>query len=564
MTRRDNRSNSEIGMPNGRFRPTRIRFRKRDLRPNRKGFGGTSVLLGAFLAVFLPACAGYRDMAAELESHVPPAPVLSGANADARRNRPSHPGIAEERARESAALREARKRWTDSLAAKSVDEEAADGDPIAVDPARMARLRPAADDAEIAAEVLRGTFSRADLEALALLRNPGIRAAAAEFRAVLAQFDKIERVDAVLAVYGAFTDSLMAGVGPMTGMDRDIRKRFPFPGVAALKGRAVEAGARAAREGLSAARQDAVAGVRKVFWNLHAVARARRIRTETLGLLDQLESVADSRYRAGAAGFQDVVRVTIRRKTLVEELNTLRERERNLEAGLFQILDLPPGTVAGAPRRERPDPSLPALETLLDLAMDHRPELRMLRARIDRMERMLEMGETMIRPSPGLDLSAYDHRPAARTGGGAMGPAFPEGTRASTGAGAPAGAFFGSRDAWLEESRFRLSAMRERLAAAEAMTAREVREAWFELDRALRETRLFGGTVVDLSRSAMEVSGRGYESGSVSFSDVIAAYAGWLDANLTWARKESDIGVARAELERLVGRRLPRGARESG
>ena len=520
----------------------------------RKRAGGFWGLLFAGLMTVAPAHAGYRDMMESLESYQPPAPVLEGAKSEG--TDPARMDLDAVQPDESGAtLRKSRMNRDASSVGKN--ERPAEGTFFQPSADRMEKWKSAADDPAAAASALRGAFSLPDLETLALLRNPGIQAAKAEHRAVLAQFSQIERVDAVLGRYSAFTESLTTGVGPMTGMSREVTNQFPFPGVTALKGQAVDAAARAAREELSAARMDAVTGVRKIFWNLRFIGRARQIEAETMELLDRLESAADSLYRSGKTSFQDVVRITIRRKRLAEEIVTLRERERNLEARLLQLLDLPPETAVGRPETRQPVRALPKLETLYALARKHRPELRRIRANIERMARMVEMGETMSRPSLSLDLSAWSDKPAMQVGSQAMRPTFPEKTMASMGAGSPQKPFFGGREAWLEETRLRLAAMEERLKAMESMTEREVRDAWFELDRAIRETRLFSETVVDLSRSALEVSSRGYESGSVPFASVIGAYTDWLDARLGEARKKSDIGVARAELARMLGAALP-------
>ena len=58
---------------------------------------------------------------------------------------------------------------------------------------------------------------------------------------------------------------------------------------------------------------------------------------------------------------------------------------------------------------------------------------------------------------------------------------------------------------------------------------------------------------MELSQTALDVATRSYESGKVAFADVIGAYTTWLNANLALARKRSDFGIARAELERTVG-----------
>jgi hypothetical protein len=80
-----------------------------------------------------------------------------------------------------------------------------------------------------------------------------------------------------------------------------------------------------------------------------------------------------------------------------------------------------------------------------------------------------------------------------------------------------------------------------------------VRMGWFELDRARRELFLYRDRLLELSQTSLDVSTRGYESGNVSFADVINSYTGWLDVNLASQRRNSDVGVARAELERRVG-----------
>ena len=116
--------------------------------------------------------------------------------------------------------------------------------------------------------------------------------------------------------------------------------------------------------------------------------------------------------------------------------------------------------------------------------------------------------------------------------------------------------WYGIQDAYLRETRQKLNALRQDLKQAEAATADRVRTSWFELDRAKREMLLFKNQVVNLSKSALDVTSRGYESGNVPFADVIASYTIWLDANLSLANRQSNLGVAWAKLEQAVGTSL--------
>ena len=89
-----------------------------------------------------------------------------------------------------------------------------------------------------------------------------------------------------------------------------------------------------------------------------------------------------------------------------------------------------------------------------------------------------------------------------------------------------------------------------------AETLNQVRERWFDLDRALREKTLYQGTVVGLAKSALDVSTGGYESGNVSFADVINSYDLWLSTNLTIEKKIGEFHIAWARLEQAVGVQL--------
>ncbi|HKI50097.1 MAG TPA: TolC family protein, partial [Desulfobacteria bacterium] len=130
---------------------------------------------------------------------------------------------------------------------------------------------------------------------------------------------------------------------------------------------------------------------------------------------------------------------------------------------------------------------------------------------------------------------------------------FPVSTRAERGAGLPLRPWTGIGDAYIRETRQNLNALKKELENAEATTDFLVREAWYRLDLAKREEILYRSSVLKLAKDALDVSTRGYEAGNVSFADVIASYGSYLNQNLSAQRKLSDMGVAWADLEMVVG-----------
>ena len=506
------------------------------------------VTVGALIVfIAIQACTGYRDLKNEIEAYQPPlySPAQAPSEAD-----PAKPLTDNGFMDAKKQMAEARARWEKALT--SPDEKTLFFQP---DSKILASLQPAGTDDSAAIAALQSGFSHQTLETLTLLRNPGIEAAASRFRGAVEKFSQVANLDEILRQYTAFTEGLMTGIGPMKGRD-PVQMKFPFPGVMSLKGEIVGQEVRAAWEGLEMARREAVTAARKAYWNLVFVHRAIKIETDTVELFRRLESVANTRYEGGKTSFQDVIKVRIQREILVEELTTLREKQRNIKSKVREIVNLPPGSKVGSPVKHRPSTNVPPLASLYPLAHERRQELRQMRAKVGKMERMIEMAETMILPPYTLNLSLYDDETVNQVGSAAMKETFPTVTTASRGEGLPKMPWYGTNDAFLRETRQKLKALKAELVKIEASTKTLVRNSWFDLDRAKREANLYRQTVVKLSQAALEVSTRGYETGKVTFADVIASYNTWLRANLTLARKNSDLGISRAELERVVGTSL--------
>lgn len=495
----------------------------------------------------------YADLKKEFDEYQPPSYVTVQGKSGPQ-DKPSSADIAFDS--EKKRLMEIKKKWEKALMADG-------GGPrfFVPSPKVLKLLQPARSDARAAGVALGDEFSLETLETLALLRNPGVRAAESRFRASVETFSQVLDLDAILRQYNAFTEDLMTGVGPVRGKD-SVKTKFPFPGVLALKGEIVGQAVKAAREDLEMARRDAVTAARVTYWKLLFVQKARKITKETVGLLEQLEKVAGARYEAGKTSFQDVIKVRIEREILQEELITLFEKQRNWESKIREIVDLPPGVKIGLPEKRQPIKRIPSIASLYPLARDRRQELRRLRAMVGKMERMIEMAETAILPLYTLGLSFYEDDAVSQVGSQRTREPFPVSTRASTGAGLPKMPWYGSDDAYLRQTRQSLRALKEDLQKAEDETMTLVRNGWFNLDRAKREEALYRGSLVELSRAVVDVSTRGYESGRVSFADVISSYTIWLEMNLAAEKKLSGIGIAWAELEKTLGRSF--GQKNSG
>ncbi len=521
----------------------------------------SSLVVLLILAVSQQARADYRALAQEMDDYLPPAVVAAQLTT---KSAPEPIAMSSEEETFNSQVGSLRQRQSDLLQALT-EPETMDAFYVA-DPAIVASLQPAANDPVVAEKALSNGFTLEVLEVLVMLRSPAVQAKKSEFRAVLEGYSQVENLDTILRRYAALTKSLMTGVGGMTNVD-PVSLKFPFPGVLALKGEVVSQEAMAAREDLEAARRDALTAVRRDYAELLYTRKAQDITRSLLRLIDNLEGTISARYQAGTASFQEVTAIGIKRETIKDELTTLVEEQGNVEASIRAALSLPEGVKIGVPANVELHNAALSLESLHALALKRRQEIRAQQAMIGRMERMLEMSETMVYPGFSQDLSLFDGDEVSLVNGGpstfvggeqksvmaGTEGSFPGTASAAKGAGLPKMPWFGTNDAYLRQTRQRIESLKKDLEAMRSATFLEVRMAWFRLDKAKRQQALYRDRVVILAQANLDASSQGYSAGRVSFAELVEAATSWLTVNLGLARAGADVLVFSAELDAAVG-----------
>ncbi len=500
-----------------------------------------------FLSLSSAAHADYKEMKSQLQSYRPPLYYDQQMKPVDRVEIPDRSDAFLEEIKQIDARKSG---WKKAMIPGSGDKEFLTPDPVLLN-----RLKGVDTDPDKALEILKRPYSLEELEILTLLRNPGIKAEENLYIGILEAFSQVSALDEILRQYTAFTEGLMTGAGPMKGKE-PIEKKFPFPGILSLKSRVVDSQAAAQKEVLEAARRDAVTRIRTAYWNLVYTIKAKKIISETLTLLKHLESVVNARYQSGRTSYQDAIKIRIKRQTLEEDLVTQIEKQHNFESQIAEILNLEPQARFSAPKTARVSYKIPALSKLYANAQKNRQEIKQFHARIKKIKNMIEMAETMILPPYTLGFSINEDEAIKTVGSFSKKPSFSLKTSASSNAGLPKMPWYGIEDAYLRETRQKLAALKSELKKEMAKTNTMVRNVWFKLDRAGRESRLYKKDVVKLSESALNVSTRSYESGNLSFADMIDSYTNWLNANLRLERNLSDLGIARAELEQAIGSNL--------
>jgi len=511
----------------------------------RMGLCRLSVAAALFL---IPACMGYRELRTNWETYEPPLLYREYGKPAKSSKVPDLDKGEREYETQAKVLEEQKRKWEEALQTPVMEN-----DFYRPDPFRLKALLHTAQEPSLAKGILAHRFTLEDLEFLALLRNPGVKAAERNLRASIEAYSQVSNLDEILRQYSSFTKERMTGIGPMAGEGESMEMKFPFPGVLALKGEIVTQEVKASRERMAIALRMAITQTRVAYWNLCYTIRAREITADMLNLLIHLESIAKTRYETGNMSFQDLIRVMIEKTKMEEERKTIGEEQVNWKVKILELLDLPPDTELASPIAVDPPAEVPALDGLYSIALEKRQELREMRAMIGKMERMIEMVETMIHPPYSLSLSLFQNETIVQTGTMRMKEPFPLKPTAFTDGGRPRMPWYGVNDAYLRETKQKLAALRMDLKRMEDETIFKVREAWYRLDRARREELLYAERVVNLSQAALEASTRAYETGKIAFADVIMSYTGWFNDHLALQMRRKGLGIARAELEEVLG-----------
>jgi len=392
-------------------------------------------------------------------------------------------------------------------------------------------------------------LSRKELIIIAALRNPEILAAQKKVMAQIQSFDQVMYLDNTLALYASFTGDLDNRVGPLKRKN-SIKMAYPSPGLTALKGRIIQNQVNMLTEKMSIVQKKILRDVEKAYWDFVFNGQSTQIIQATIAAFERLEDVATALYKSGKTSFQDVIKISIKIEELKEDLNTLNSKKKNIEIRILELLNLPTDTSLGRAAVAPLPPKAPQAEDLFPIAMEHRQELRAIRFQISKLEAMVEMAESMIESPLTLGFSNYEKDLINTTGSDAPKQAFAmKNTQ-------PVKPFYGVDKPWLAQTRQTLLSLCQTLVSRENATKRMVRTAWFFTDKNRRELHLYQNRILDLAKSALDVSTREYETGSIPFSQAIDSYTYWLKVKLTIAKKQADLGISFADLENIVGRTL--------
>jgi outer membrane protein TolC len=383
-----------------------------------------------------------------------------------------------------------------------------------------------------------------DLTREALARNPGVLAAQKKYEAARQRPSQESSLpDPMLTLGYASNGGPVPGQGlgsqPTSNIGFMISQEIPYPGKRKLRGDIAAREADAEFQQYLAVQLNVRSRLSQAFHRLHHAYAVLAILSEGQDLLSQVIRVSETRYSAGKAAQQDVLKAQIQ-LSILEARIAEKEQDRNTnEAEINSLLNREPGTPLGVPQESDPAPLHQSVEELLAQAESLCPDLRSAQEMIRRNELAVNLARKEFHPDYTVSAGYFNM--------GGMPPMYQFRLdlpiRLHTGQ---------KQRPALDEQVHRLSQSRRDFEAADQNLQFRVREAYFSAQTAWRLMNLYSDTILPQSSLTIESSLPSYETGGTDFLSVLTNVMTKIDAQEHYHEQRMMYELARARLEELT------------
>jgi len=382
--------------------------------------------------------------------------------------------------------------------------------------------------------------------------NPQIRAAFNQWKGAEQNIAVQKGLPDPTLSYGYYFESVATKTGPQNqrfGLDQKI------PGFGKLSMRkqiasdfAAASGARYQREKLNL---DFI--ITRAYAELYYLKRSTEITEDRIRLIQNLEEVARTRYKAGAP-MAAILQAQVELGRLEDRLSSLKHLRAPQTARLNAALNRPAAAPLPWPTG-LPYQSITAEAASLQTeARSASPELAELGHRIAQGDHQIKLAQRERFPDFAIGVQYID------TGDSAT-PVADSGNNPIIGTvGITLPIWFGKNRAKIESAAYQKTAAQLTLENRTQTLDADIRQSLFQLNDADRKINLYKESLIPKAEQSMEVNRKGYEAGNMEFINLIDAERMLLEFQLAHERARADHLIARAQLAQLTGINFLNGA----
>jgi len=389
-----------------------------------------------------------------------------------------------------------------------------------------------------------------DYLAYAALNNPGLEAAFNRWKAAMEEVPQVKALPDPRFNYRYFIQEVETRTGPQR-QSFGISQVFPWFGKLDLRGDVAAAAAGAAQKRYEAAKLKLFFEVKDAYYEYYYLAKSIAVSKDNMDLLEHLEGVARSRYKAAAGTHPDVIRAQVELGKLEDRYHTLLDFQQPTVARLNAALNRPVDAPVPAPAQIRIEQVEVADAKLLARLVETNPQLQALDFMIAQQQRSIELAKKDYYPDVTLGVSVID------TDDSIMGNPKDNGKDpvvASVSVNLPI--WSQKYSAGVRQARARYNAAkRDRTEMANSLSW-QLKTALYRFRDGERKIDLYRDTLLPKAEESLKVTEAGFRAAKGTFTDLVDAQRILLEFSLSLERAFADRSQALARLEMLVGSQI--------
>jgi outer membrane protein, heavy metal efflux system len=324
-----------------------------------------------------------------------------------------------------------------------------------------------------------------------------------------------------------------------------LSQKIPFPGKLRLRGEIAAKDAELRAVELQATELDTIAQVKKAYYELWLIHKNLHVYSRDKELVEQFARLAEQKYAVGQVSQPDVLRAQVELTRLINRVTTATLAREKAQARLNVRLSRSPEARLGVPQDPPPATLSYTLAELERLTLQNRPEL-IAQAKVGERERLaVTLASKAYYPDFEVGVSRFVNFGQQNGFGFGLSATIPL-------------AFKGKYDAEVAEAVANRQTAQHELQSLQDLALFEVKQALVEARTALEQLNLFLYTHIPQAEQALEASQSGYQTGVIDFLSLVDSTRVVEEVHLEHFMATANFEKAWAELERAVGKELPR------
>jgi outer membrane protein TolC len=378
---------------------------------------------------------------------------------------------------------------------------------------------------------------------LALEQNPLVLSAEEHYQASLA---RVRQARAFPQPSLDFSSDFQRRLTDFSGWGEryiGISQTVPFPGKTYLQGRIAREAANEVLADTDLLKLDLTFQVTEAFYAVLLVQEQLEYASQNLEVTEDFVEMTDLKFQAGEVPQMEVIRARVETARAANGLRRAENEVRLARARMNFLLGRPTASLLQLQGELKTPPTSYDLEEMTAVALGSRPEMRRITRSIQRES--LTKAQGFVSLLPDLELGAAKHKLPGEedTWNVTLSLALPV-------------FFWQPVRGEISEAEANLRALREEAIHLENAVALEVEEAFVNLTTAADQIRLFEEDILTQAEEAYQMYEFAYQQGEIGAIDLIEVRRTLNDARTSYADALYNYDVARAAIERSIGRTI--------